>query len=74
MPHHLQSRCFNCGAAIDTMEGVDDGYALYTSEVEFFSPQGVRTRTSVVKRVICTECGEFAESHPVRFPSPVSEE
>jgi hypothetical protein len=72
MPHHLRAPCFNCGASIDTSASGDE-YALYTSKVEFLSPQGVTTRSSVVRRLVCASCGEFAELHPVRFPSPAVE-
>ena len=73
MPHPLQGICFNCGAMIDTAPEAGDEYALYTSEVEFFSSRGLRARSSVVRRLVCTTCAEFAELHPVRFPSPVVE-
>jgi len=52
---------------------VEDQYALYSSEVEFFSSRGLLMRRSVVRRLVCTACAEFAELHPVRFPSPVVE-
>ena len=74
MPYPLQGRCFNCGASIDTGGDEGDDYALYTSEVEFFSAQGSLTGRSVVRRLVCRACGEFAEDHPVRFPSPVVQE
>lgn len=73
MPHPLQGLCFNCGASIDASPDADDQYALYTSEVEFFSSLGLLTRRSVARRLVCTSCAEFAERHPVRFPSPMAE-
>jgi hypothetical protein len=73
MPHHLRTACFNCGASINTSPAKGDSYALYTSKVEYLSPQGVTIRSSVVRRLVCASCGEFAELHPVRFPSPVVE-
>lgn len=72
MPHHLRTSCFNCGASIDTT-AAGNVYALYTSKVEFLSPQGVTIRTSVARRLVCAPCGEFAEMHPVRFPAPAVE-
>ena len=73
MPYPLQGSCFNCGASIDTSADAEDQYALYSSEVEFFSSRGLLVRRSVVRRLVCTACAEFAELHPVRFPSPVVE-
>ena len=73
MPHPLQGTCFNCGEPIDTAPDRGDEYAFYTSEVEFFSPLGVLSRHSVVKRLVCSACGEFAASHPIRFPAALEE-
>jgi len=73
MPHPLQGSCFNCGASIDTSPAAEDQYALYSSEVEFFSSRGLLVRRSVVRRLVCTACAEFAELHPIRFPSPLVE-
>jgi len=73
MPHPLQGTCFNCGDLIDTVPDCGDEYAFYTSEVEFFSPQGLMSRRSVVKRLVCSACGEFAASHPIRFPAALEE-
>lgn len=73
MPHPLQGTCFNCGEPIDTAPVCGDEYALYTGEGEFFSPQGLMPRRSVVKRLVCLARGEFASSHPIRFPSALAE-
>jgi hypothetical protein len=73
MPHPLQGTCFNCGASIDTSPAAEDQYAIYSSEVEYFSSRGLLERSSVVRRLVCTTCAEFAELHPVRFPSPGAE-
>lgn len=68
MVYPLEGTCFNCGRRIDVTTS-DEGYAIYTSDVEFFSPEGVLTERSLVRRLVCSDCGEFAAGHPIRFPA-----
>lgn len=73
MVYALQGVCFNCGARIDTTREASEGYAIYTSDVEFCSPQGLLSDRSVVKRLVCRSCGNFAADHPIRFPSKLKD-
>jgi len=72
MAYPLEGTCFNCGRKINARTA-DDGYAIYTSDVEFFSPDGLLTDRSVAKRLVCADCGEFAADHPIRFPAKLKE-
>lgn len=72
MVYPPEGTCFNCGKRIDAvMSG--DGYALYTSEVEFFSPDGLLTERTFVKRLVCNACGQIAADHPIRFPASLED-